>query len=168
MIMFENTSRPLTLNVNGESREVLIEGPQVTLGEVLREKLGLTGTKEACRCGECGSCTVLADGEPILACSTLAVAVRDKEILTIEGLSVNGQLHPIQQAFIDVGAIQCGFCTPGMILIAKALLDRNPGPTEFDVKEQLGGNLCRCTGYVKIVEAVLLAAERMSKGGEIK
>ena len=168
MIMFENKSQPLTLNVNGEYLEVLIEGPQVTLAEVLREKLGLTGTKEACRCGECGSCTVLVDGEPILSCSTLAVSVLDKAILTIEGLSVPGHLHPVQQAFIDVGAIQCGFCTPGMILMTKALLDVNPEPTESDVKEQLGGNLCRCTGYVKIVEAVLLAAERMNKGGNRK
>jgi len=165
MNQFENKSQPLTLSVNGERREVLIEGPQVTLGEVLREKLGLTGTKEACRCGECGSCTVLVDGKPYLSCSTLAVSVRDKEIFTIEGFSQNGKLHPIQQAFIDAGAIQCGFCTPGMVLMAKALLDENPSPTEPDIREHLGGNLCRCTGYVKIVEAVLLAAERMGKGG---
>ena len=168
MNQFENKSQPLTLYVNGERREVLIEGPQVTLGEVLREKLGLTGTKESCRCGECGSCTVLVDGKPVLACIALAVAVRDKEILTIEGLSQGGKLHPIQQAFIETGAIQCGFCTPGMVLTAKALLDENPAPTELDVKEQLGGNLCRCTGYLKIIEAVLLAADRMGKGGEQK
>ena len=166
MNKFENRSQPLTLSVNGERLEVLIEGPQVTLGEVLREKLGMTGTKEGCRCGECGSCTVLVDGQPVLACIALAVSVRDKEVLTIEGLSQNGKLHPIQQAFIDAGAIQCGFCTPGMVLMAKALLDENPAPTELEVKEQLGGNLCRCTGYAKIVEAVLLAAERMAKGGK--
>lgn len=168
MNKFENKSQPLVLTVNGERREFLIEGPQVTLGEVLREKLGLTGTKEACRCGECGSCTVLVNGQPFLACSTLAVSVRDKEILTIEGLTRNGELHPIQQAFIDAGAIQCGFCTPGMVLMAKALIEGNPAPSEADVKEWLGGNLCRCTGYVKIVEAVMLAAERMAKGGERK
>jgi len=165
MTIFENASRPLALFINGERHEVLIEGPQVTLGEVLREKLGLTGSKEACRCGECGSCTVLVNGEPILSCSTLAVAVRDKEITTIEGLSTGGALHPIQQAFLDVGAVQCGFCTPGMVMMTKALLDKTPSPSEIEIREWLGGNLCRCTGYVKIVEAVILAAERMGKGG---
>ena len=168
MKQFENKSQPLTLFVNGERREVLIEGPQATLGEVLREKLGLTGSKESCRCGECGSCTVLVDGKPVLSCIALAVSARDKQILTIEGLAAGGSLHPIQQAFVDAGAIQCGFCTPGMVMMAKALLDENPAPTELEVKEYLGGNLCRCTGYIKIVEAVLLAAERMGKGGEPK
>jgi len=165
MTIFENTSMPLALYINGERFEVLIEGPQVTLGEVLREKLGLTGSKEACRCGECGSCTVLANGEPILSCSMLAVSVRDKEITTIEGLSKGGELHPIQQAYVDVGAVQCGFCTPGMIMMTKALLDNNPSPSESEIREWLGGNICRCTGYVKIIEAVFLAAESIGKGG---
>lgn len=158
-------SEIISFKVDGEIREVIIEGPNVTLAELLRDKLDLTGTKEACRCGECGSCTVLVDGEPTLSCSTLAVAVRNKEILTIEGLAIGGELHPIQQAFIDTGAIQCGFCSPGMILMAKVLLDYNLDPTEEEVKEHLGGNLCRCTGYVKIIEAVLLAAKRMNGRG---
>ena len=135
----------------------------MTLDELLREQLDLTGTKRSCGVGECGSCTVLVDGDPTLACSTLAVAVRDKEILTIEGLVRGTQLHPLQQAFIDEGAIQCGFCTPGMIMMAKALLDENINPSRQEVKEGLGGNLCRCTGYVKIVDAVLAAADTMRK-----
>ena len=150
--------------INGRLYEVIIT-PNVTLSELLREQLDLTGTKHACEVGQCGSCTVLVDGEPTLSCSTLAIAVRDKEILTIEGLSRGTQLHPLQQAFIESGAIQCGFCTPGMIMMAKALLDRNPNPTRHEVKEGLGGNLCRCTGYVKIVDAVMAAAETARKGG---
>jgi carbon-monoxide dehydrogenase small subunit len=131
----------------------------------LREQLDLTGAKKGCEVGECGSCTVLVDGKPALSCSTLAIAVRDKAILTIEGLAQGSQLHPLQQAFIDHGAIQCGFCTPGVILMAKAMLDENPNPTRADVKEALGGNLCRCTGYVKIIDAVMAAAEMMRDGG---
>jgi carbon-monoxide dehydrogenase small subunit len=154
----------VTFRVNGIPQEAVITA-NLTLADVLRNQLDLTGTKEACRCGECGSCTVLVDGKPVLSCSTLAIAVRDKEILTIEGLADGAQLHPLQQAFIDQGAIQCGFCTPGMILMAKALLDENPAPTREEVKEGLGGNLCRCTGYVKIIDAVLSAAETMRKGG---
>ena len=151
--------------VNGRRYEVLIT-PDMTLDELLREQLDFTGTKRSCGVGECGSCTVLVDGNPTLACSTLAVAVRDREILTIEGLARGTQLHPLQQAFIDQGAIQCGFCTPGMIMMAKALLDANPDPSRQEVKEALGGNLCRCTGYVKIVDAVLSAAETMKKGAQ--
>ena len=151
--------------INGRSYEVVIT-PNMTLDELLREQLDLTGTKRACGVGQCGSCTVLVEGKPTLACSTLAIAVRDKEILTIEGLSKGTQLHPLQQAFIDQGAIQCGFCTPGMILMTKALLDENPSPTRQEVKEGLGGNLCRCTGYVKIIDAVLAAAETVRKGGK--
>ncbi len=165
MFKGESKSQICSFRVNGEIREVILEGPNVTLAELLRDKLDLTGTKEACRCGECGSCTVLVNGEPFLACSTLAISVRDKEILTIEGLAVNGKLHPIQQAFIDTGAVQCGFCTPGMILMTKVLLEENLNPTYEEVKEHLGGNLCRCTGYVKIIEAVLLAAKTMRNGG---
>ena len=152
-------------NINGRAYEVLIT-PNMTLSELLREHLGLTGTKTACGVGECGSCTVLIDGRPTLSCSTLAIAVQDKEILTIEGLSRGTELHPLQETFIDAGAIQCGFCTPGMIMTAKAMLDGNPDPTRDQVKEGLGGNLCRCTGYVKIIDAVMAAADTMSKGGE--
>ena len=150
--------------INGRPYEVLIT-PNMTLSELLREQLDLTGTKLSCNVGECGSCTVLIDGKPMLSCSTLAIAVQDKDILTIEGLSKGTQLHPLQQAFINSGAIQCGFCTPGMIMTAKALLDENPNPTRQQVKEGLGGNLCRCTGYVKIIDAVMAAAGMMRKGG---
>jgi len=151
--------------VNGKSYEVIIE-PNMLLIDVLRDKLGLTGTKYACGTGDCGACTVLVDGKPALSCLTLAVTVKNKNILTIEGLAKGTTLHPIQQAFIDHGAVQCGFCTPGMILSAKALLDENPTPTREDIKVALAGNLCRCTGYIKIVDAVLDAAERIKKGGK--
>jgi carbon-monoxide dehydrogenase small subunit len=147
--------------INGRSYEVIIT-PNMTLYELLKE-LDLTGTKRSCGVGECGSCTVLVDGQPTLSCSTLAIAVRDKAILTIEGLAKGTQLHPLQRAFVDEGAIQCGFCTPGMIMTAKALLDQIPNPTRQDVREGLGGNLCRCTGYVKIIDAVLAAAKEMGK-----
>lgn len=152
-------------NINGRSYEVIIS-PGLTLSELLREHLDLTGTKKACGVGQCGSCTVLVDGRPTLACSTLAIAVQDKKILTIEGLSKGTQLHPLQQSFIDHGAIQCGFCTPGMIMMAKALLDNNPNLTRQEVQEGLGGNLCRCTGYLKIIDAVMAAADRMKRGEE--
>jgi len=151
--------------INGRSYEVIVT-PDMTLSELLRERLDLTATKRACGIEECGSCTVLVDGKPTLSCSTLAIAVRDKDILTLEGMSKGTQLHPLQQAFIDSGAIQCGFCTSGMIMMAKALLEENPDPTRQEVKEGLGGNLCRCTGYVKIIDAVMAAAEAMRKGGK--
>ena len=151
--------------INGRDYEVLIS-PNMTLLELLRDQLELTGSKLACGTGECGACTVLVNGKPALSCSTLAIAVRDSDILTIEGLSSGTELHPLQQAFIDKGAVQCGFCTPGMILTAKALLDENPGPTRQEVKEAMGGNLCRCTGYVKIIDAVMAAAEMITKGGK--
>lgn len=150
--------------VNGRSYEIPIE-PHMTLVEVLRDKLDITGTKLSCGAGECGACTVLIDGKLALSCLTLAMTAREKNILTIEGLAEGGNLHPIQKAFIEHGAIQCGFCTPGMILATKALLDENPNPNREEVKEALAGNLCRCTGYVKIVDAVLAAAEEMGKGG---
>ena len=150
--------------VNGRSYEIPIE-PHMTLVEVLRDKLDITGTKISCGAGECGACTVLIDGKPTLSCLTLAMTAREKNILTIEGLAEGSKLHPIQRAFIDHGAIQCGFCTPGMILATKALLDENPNPTREEVKRALAGNLCRCTGYVKIVDAVLAAVDEMKKGG---
>lgn len=155
----------VTFKINGRSYEAIIT-PNMTLSELLREQLDLTGTKYACGVGECGSCTVLVDGKPTLSCSTLAIAVRDKDILTIEGMAKGSELHPIQQAFVDSGAIQCGFCTPGMIMTAKVFLDENPNPSRDEVKEGLGGNLCRCTGYVKIIDAVMAAAEAMRKGGK--
>ena len=151
-------------NINGRPYEVILT-PNITLAELLREKLDLTGTKCACGAGECGSCTVLVDGQPTFACSTLAIACKNRKIVTIEGLATNGELHPLQKAFIQTGAIQCGFCTPGMIMMAKALLAENPHPSRVEVKEGLGGNLCRCTGYVKIIDAVMEAAEMMRKGG---
>ncbi len=153
-----------TFVVNGLPHEVAVE-PHELLIEVLRDHLGLTGTKHSCGVGNCGACTVLVEGTPKLACLTLAMEVRNKPVLTIEGLACDGVMHPLQQAFVDYGAIQCGYCTPGMILTAKALLDGNPYPTEHEVREALSGNICRCTGYVKIVEAVLAAAEVMRKGG---
>jgi len=146
--------RVVTLRINGDSYDLLIE-PKKTLLEVLREDLGLTGTKEVCDLGTCGACTVLLDNRPVLSCLTLAVACQDKEIKTIEGFRNGEKLHPLQRSFIENGAIQCGMCTPGMILTSKALLDENPYPTEMEVREAISGNLCRCTGYVKIVEAIL-------------
>lgn len=155
----------IKLRINGVTYEVTIE-PRRTLLEVLRDSLGLTGAKKACDTGECGACTVLMDGKPVASCLVLAVEAQGKDIITIEGLAKDGQPHPIQQAFVDHGAIQCGFCTPGMILSAKALLDRNPRPTEHEVKEAIAGNLCRCTGYAKIIEAILAASQTLIRDRE--
>lgn len=148
--------------VNERHYELSIE-PHVLLVEVLRDELGLTGTKHSCGIGNCGACTVLVDGRPVLSCLTLALTVQGRNITTIEGLAQGTTLHPIQKAFVDHAAIQCGYCTPGMILSAKALLDKNLNPTEQEMKQALSGNLCRCTGYVKIVDAVAAAAEVISK-----
>lgn len=148
----------IELNVNGETYELAIE-PHRTLLEVLRENLSLFGTKKGCDEGTCGSCTVLIDGKPVLSCLTLALDARDKAITTIEGVAKDGVLDPVQKAFIDHGAIQCGFCTPGMIITAKSLLEKNPKPTEREIREAISGNLCRCTGYVKIIEAIKSVAE---------
>jgi aerobic-type carbon monoxide dehydrogenase small subunit (CoxS/CutS family) len=150
----------LMLTVNGESREVLAPVHK-TLLEVLREELGLTGTKHGCELGECGTCTVLVDGEPVLSCLALPVAVEGRAITTVEGMAVGGELHPLQQAFAELGAAQCGYCTPGILLTAQALLDETPTPTRDEIKEALAGNLCRCTGYTKILDAVELASMRM-------
>jgi len=147
----------LSLSINGECHELSVE-PSSTLLEVLRTDLGLTGTKENCLDAECGVCTVLLDGVAVNACVLLAVRCRGRSIVTIEGLAVGGELHPLQRAFIDHGAVQCGYCIPGMILAAKAYLDEDPSPSEDAVREALAGNLCRCTGYQKIAEAVLSAA----------
>lgn len=143
----------ITLTVNGKKYEVAID-PNKTLTQVLRDQLELLGTKEGCGVGDCGACTVILNGRVVNSCLVLAVQANGSEIITIEGMANGPTLHPIQQAFVDHGAIQCGFCTPGMILSAKNLLDKNPHPTELDVREALSGNLCRCTGYQKIVEAV--------------
>lgn len=156
-------TREITLKVNGQPYHLAVDLHR-TLLEVLRDELGLTGAKYGCGMGECGACTVLVEGEAVLSCITLAATADGKAITTIEGLAENGNLHPVQQAFIDRGAIQCGYCTPGMILAAKALLDENPRPTEEEVKQYLRGNLCRCTGYTKIIEAVLVAAKELGKG----
>lgn len=155
----------LTLNVNGEVRQVYAPVHK-TLLEVLREELELTGTKHGCEVGECGTCTVLIDGQPILSCLTLPVEVEGQEITTIEGVAQGGHPHPLQKAFAQLGAAQCGYCTPGMILTAKALLDENPHPDRQTIQEALSGNLCRCTGYLKIFEAVELAAENPFSPGE--
>jgi carbon-monoxide dehydrogenase small subunit len=152
----------IELKVNGEVHEVLVE-PHRTLLEVLREKLGLTGTKEACDTGECGSCAVLMDGIPVNSCLVLALDARGKEIMTIEWLADGSKLHPLQKAFKDHGATQCGYCTPGMIITAKALLDDNPKPTEQEIREAISGNLCRCTGYGKVIEAIQAVAEEGGK-----
>ncbi|OGQ78127.1 MAG: (2Fe-2S)-binding protein [Deltaproteobacteria bacterium RIFCSPLOWO2_12_FULL_60_19] len=147
----------MEVTINGEEFDLTFK-PARTLLELLRDDLDLTGTKEGCDGGECGACTVLIDDEPRLACLTLAATLRGKKILTIEGLAKDGRLHPLQRAFLEKGAVQCGYCTPGVILSAKALLDSNPAPTEEDIKKALAGNLCRCTGYQKIISAVLEAA----------
>jgi carbon-monoxide dehydrogenase small subunit len=146
--------KEIILKVNGEEREVAVE-PRQTLLEILRNDLGLTGTKEGCGNGNCGTCTVLLDGKAVSSCLILAIEVEGQEITTIEGLAKAGEIHPLQKAFIEEGAIQCGFCSPGMILTAKAFLDANPHPTEAEARQAISGNLCRCTGYDKIVRAIL-------------
>jgi len=151
--------REIQLDINGNVYSLSVL-PQRTLLEVLREDLGLTGTKEGCSEGECGVCTVLLEGLPVRSCLLLAIDVRGRRITTIEGLSREGKLHPIQKAFIEEGAIQCGFCTPGMVLSSKALLDENPRPNEEEIRVALSGNLCRCTGYIKIFKAVQAAAQK--------
>jgi aerobic-type carbon monoxide dehydrogenase small subunit (CoxS/CutS family) len=150
----------ITLQVNGERHDIAVS-PHHTLLEVLREDMGLIGTKHGCELGECGACTVLVDGQPILSCLVLPVEVQDSEITTVEGLEQNGKLHPLQKTFAELGAAQCGYCTPGMLLSGAALLREHPQPTQEQIKEALAGNLCRCTGYTKIYEAVDAAAERM-------
>ena len=150
----------LTLTVNGEARDVVV-AVHKTLLEVLREDLGLPGTKHGCELGECGTCTVLVDGEPVLSCLALPVEMQGRDIKTVEGMADGSRLHPLQQAFAELGAAQCGYCTPGMLLTAEALLEDNPAPSRDEVRVALAGNLCRCTGYTKILDAVELAALRM-------
>ncbi len=157
----------IELDINNRIYEVPVS-PKDLLVDVIRKKVGLTGTKKGCGQGDCGACTVLIDGEPVLSCITLAITCQGKKITTIEGLvAEDGTLHPIQQSFVDHGAVQCGFCTPGMILTSKALLDKNSRPTETEIKRGIAGNICRCTGYKRIVEAVGAAGETISSG-EVK
>jgi carbon-monoxide dehydrogenase small subunit len=162
-LLMEATTRPqkLVLNctINGRHYDAYIE-PNRTLLDVVRDDLRLTGAKEGCGTGDCGACTMIVDGKLVTSCLMLAPQAEGAEITTIEGLALDGTLHPVQQAFIDQGAVQCGFCIPGMILAGKALLDRNPSPSEHDIREAIAGNLCRCTGYTRIVEAIADAATR--------
>jgi carbon-monoxide dehydrogenase small subunit len=148
----------IVVTVNGE-RERLSVPSNMTLLQMLREKLALTGTKNGCEAGECGACTVLVDQEPVNSCMMLAVEADGRQVLTVEGLAAEGELTPLQQAFVDHNAVQCGFCTPGMLMTATALLQRNPHPAEDEIKEALVGNLCRCTGYVRIIRAIQAATE---------
>jgi len=157
-----NLAKEIELKVNNQIHQLHVS-PQETLLDVLRDKLSLIGAKRGCDMGECGACTVIMSGKTVYSCLVLAVEAAGKPIITIEGLSDNGKLHSIQQAFIDNGGVQCGFCTPGMILSTKVLLDNNPNPTEAEIRESISGNLCRCTGYSKIVESIHDAAARLSK-----
>ena len=150
------------LDVNGETRDVAFL-PHETLLEVLRERMGLTGTKHGCELGECGTCTVLVDGRPVLSCLVLGMNAAGRRVETVEGLACGGTLHPLQQAFVETGAAQCGYCTPGFLMAAKALLAEEPRPSRQCLKDGLAGNLCRCTGYLQIYGAIELAAERMAK-----
>jgi carbon-monoxide dehydrogenase small subunit len=166
MMKEKEMKQRLELRVNSDLYEVMAE-PRRTLLEVLREDLGLIGTKECCGLGACGTCTVLLDHKAHLSCLTLAIEAQGKEITTIEGVAHRGQLHPLQQAFVENGAVQCGFCTPGMIMSAKALLENNPSPTEAEIRTAISGNLCRCTGYVKIVDAIKDAAGKEEQNDSI-
>jgi carbon-monoxide dehydrogenase small subunit len=154
----------IEITVNGVKRVFEVE-PQTLLLNLIRDEMDLTGTKYGCGIGECGACTVLLDGDAVLACMVLAVDADDRRVDTIEGLAEGGKLHPIQEAYLDEGAVQCGYCTPGFIMATKALLDENPEPTEKEIREYLNGNICRCTGYVNIVKAVQSAATRMKGQG---
>lgn len=156
----ETQSIPVSFTLNGRLQEIEVE-PHELLLDVIREKFGLTGVKRSCDVQVCGACTLLVDGRPVSACTTLAFEVRGRSVLTIEGLAEGDKLHPLQQAFIEHGGFQCGFCTPGMILASKALLDENPNPTEGELKHFMHGNICRCTGYKKIIESIMAAAKKL-------
>ena len=155
--------RRVETTINGRHYSLEVE-PRKTLLAVLRDQLLLTGTKEGCGTGDCGACTVLLDGQPVTSCLMLAVEADGREVITIEGFASDGELHPVQQALLEVGGMQCGFCTPGVVLSAVALLEENPKPSVDEIRRALAGNLCRCTGYTKIVEGVQLAARRMRSG----
>ena len=156
--------KPLQLTVNGRARQLLV-APYYSLLDTLRDELQLTGTKKGCDEGDCGACTVILDGKPVTSCLVLALSARDSDVTTIEGLGSVESLHPVQQAFIERGGLQCGYCTPGLIMAAAGLLQETPQPSEEEVQFAIGGNLCRCTGYTKVVEAIMLAADRMSDAG---
>lgn len=153
----------ITLTVNGETHQISVK-PNATLLDVLRDELDLTGTKQGCGTGDCGACTVIMDGKAVTACLVLAMKADGRNIVTIEGLAHGDKLDPIQEAFWEKGAVQCGFCTPGMVLSTKALLDKNPNPTKDEIKAGIAGNLCRCTGYTKIIDGIQAAAQKMSEG----
>jgi carbon-monoxide dehydrogenase small subunit len=157
----------LSFTLNGSPVDAVVT-PTETLLDVLREKLGVTGPKRGCDDGDCGACTVLLDGEPVRSCLTIALTVAGREVLTVEGLSTDGKLHPLQQAFHEHGAFQCGFCTPGMLMSAKALLDHNPNPSRTEIREYMSGNLCRCGSYEEVVEAIqaVAAGEYAPSGGK--
>mgnify|MGYP001965969837 FL=1 len=153
--------KPLQLNVNGEGKQILVE-PYSSLLDTLRDDIRLTGTKKGCDEGDCGACTVFLNGKPVTSCMVLAHSAHDADVITIEGLGNLDDIHPVQQAFVDYGGLQCGFCIPGLIMSATAFLKENPDPTEEEVRFGIGGNLCRCTGYSKVVEAVLAAAQNIN------
>jgi aerobic-type carbon monoxide dehydrogenase small subunit (CoxS/CutS family) len=153
----------IRINLNGEETDVAF-APYKTLLEVLREDLGHTGTKHGCELGECGACAVLIDGKPVLSCLLLAIECDRRNVVTVEGLVADGKLHPLQEAFADLGAAQCGYCTPGILVTAKALLDESPSPTRDQIREAISGNLCRCTGYLQIFEAVEAAVLKITEG----
>ena len=153
--------KPLQLNVNGEGKQILVE-PYSSLLDTLRDDIRLTGTKKGCDEGDCGACTVFLNGKPVTSCMVLAHSAHDADVVTIEGLGNLDDIHPVQQAFVDYGGLQCGFCIPGLIMSATAFLKENPDPTEEEVRFGIGGNLCRCTGYSKVVEAVLAAAQNIN------
>jgi carbon-monoxide dehydrogenase small subunit len=161
-----NSKRQIRFRLNGEDTEVAF-APHKTLLEVLREDLNLTGTKHGCELGECGTCAVLVDGRSILSCLMLGLEAEGREVKTIEGMAIGAELHPLQQTFADTGAAQCGYCSPGFLLVAEELLQKSPNPSRAEIQEALSGNLCRCTGYIKIYEAVELAAARM-RGEEME
>jgi carbon-monoxide dehydrogenase small subunit len=160
------TKQLITLTINGERAEVAVE-PRWTLLEMVREALRYTGSKEGCGTGDCGACSMIVDARLVTSCLMLAAQADGRDVVSIEGLATNGTLHPVQQAFIDTGGVQCGFCTPGMIMAAKSLLDHNPSPSLEDVREGLAGNLCRCTGYAKIYEAVMRAAQEQGARSKV-
>lgn len=160
------SKKRVALIVNGKKVDTDVDF-RMTLAEFLREELGLTGTKVGCNRAECGSCTVILDGNPVYSCTLLAVEAEGREVLTIEGLTEKGKLHPLQEAFIEHDALQCGYCTPGMIMSLKALLDRNPHPTEDDIRNAIDGNLCRCGTYPNIIKATLAASEKIAHHGRI-
>ena len=161
MYEVQTVKKPLQLNVNGEGKQILVE-PYSSLLDTLRDDIRLTGTKKGCDEGDCGACTVFLNGKPVTSCMVLAHSAHDADVITIEGLGNLDDIHPVQQAFVDYGGLQCGFCIPGLIMSATAFLKENPDPTEEEVRFGIGGNLCRCTGYSKVVEAVLAAADNIN------